>query len=62
RLITFHFLQMNDIPILDIPLGLLEEYVFSTKGSKKRDDEKLSQVLQQIILYNLKAINDKLSK
>ena len=61
RLITFHFLQMNDIPIFDIPLGLLEEYVFSTKGAKKRDDGKISQVIQQIILYNLKAINEKLS-
>ena len=61
RLITFHFLLMNDIPILDIPLGLLEEYVFSTKGAKKRDDKKLGQVLQQIILFNLKAINENLS-
>ncbi|MBI2137920.1 Fic family protein [Candidatus Woesearchaeota archaeon] len=61
RLITFHFLQMNDIPIFDIPLGLLEEYVSSTKGSKKRNDEKLSQILQQIILYNLKTINEKLA-
>jgi len=62
RLITFHFLLMNDIPILDIPLGMLEEYVFSTKGAKKRDDKKLSQVLQQIIMFNLKAINEKLSQ
>ncbi|MFH0701165.1 MAG: Fic family protein [Candidatus Woesearchaeota archaeon] len=61
RLITFHFLQMNEIPIFDIPLGLLEEYVFSTKGAKKRDDHRLSQVLQQIILYNLKTINEKLA-
>jgi len=61
RLITFHLLRTQNIPILDIPLGLLEEYVFSTKGAKKRDDNKLSQVLQQIILYNLKMINDKLS-
>ena len=53
---------MNDIPILDIPLGMLEEYVFSTKGAKKRDDKKLSQVLQQIIMFNLKAINEKLSQ
>ena len=61
RLITFQFLQMNGIPILDIPLGMLEKYVFSTKGAKKRDEQKLSQALQQIILYNLKAINEKLS-
>ena len=60
RLITFHFLQMSSIPIFDIPLGLLERYVFATKGSKKRDDKKLGQILQQIILYNLKAINEKL--
>ena len=61
RLITFHFLQMNDIPIFDIPLGLLEEYVFSTKGARRREDEKLGQVLQLIIMANLKAINEKLS-
>ncbi|HLC71404.1 MAG TPA: Fic family protein [Candidatus Nanoarchaeia archaeon] len=60
RLLTFHFLQMNEIPIFDIPLGLLEGYVFSTKGAKKRDDHRLSQVLQQIILYNLKTINEHL--
>jgi len=62
RLITFHFLQMNDIPIFDIPLGMLEEYVYSTKGARKRDDKKLSQVIQRIILYNLKTINEKLSE
>ncbi|MBU1199878.1 MAG: Fic family protein [Nanoarchaeota archaeon] len=61
RLIIFHFLLMSDIPILDIPLGLLEEYVFSTKGAKKRDDKKLSQVIQQIILFNLKMVNEQLS-
>ena len=61
RLIIFHFLQMNEIPIFDIPLGMLEEYVFSTKGANKRDDHKLCQVLQKIILYNLKTINEKLS-
>ena len=60
RLITFQFLQMNEIPIFDIPLGLLEEYIFSTKGAKKRDDHMLGQVLQQIILYNLKTINENL--
>lgn len=62
RLITFHFLQMNDIPIFDIPLGVLEEYVFSTKGSRKRDEKRLSQVLQEVILYNLKVINEKLGE
>jgi fido (protein-threonine AMPylation protein) len=61
RLIAFLFLKTKDVPVFDIPLGLLEEYVFSTKGAKKRDDKKLNQVLQQIILSNLKVINEKLS-
>ncbi len=61
RLIIFHFLQINEIPIFDIPLGLLEEYIFSTKGAKKRDDCKLRQVLQQIVLYNLKTIDESLT-
>jgi len=60
RLITFHLLQMNEIPIFDIPLGLLEEYVLATKGARKRNDKKLAQALQQIVLYNLKTINEKL--
>lgn len=61
RLITFHLLRSQDIPVFDIPLGLLEEYVFSTKGAKKREDKRLDQVIQKIILYNLKAINEQLS-
>ena len=61
RLITFHLLRIQNVPIFDIPLGLLEEYIFSTKGAKKRDDTKLNQVFQQIIIYNLKSINEKLS-
>ncbi len=60
RILLFHFLQMNNIPIFDIPLGLLEKYISCTKGAKKRDDYQLSQILQQIILYNLKTINSKL--
>ncbi len=61
RLITFHLLQSRDIPIFDIPFGLLDEYMGYTKGSKKREDEKLLQTLQKIILWNLKKINEKLS-
>jgi fido (protein-threonine AMPylation protein) len=61
RLITFHLLRLQNVPVFDIPLGLLEGYVFSTKGAKHRDDKKLSQVMQLIILSNLKAINEKLS-
>lgn len=60
RLITFHLLQLKDIPIFDIPFGLLDEYLNYTKGSKKRDDKKLFQTLQKIVLWNLKKINEKL--
>jgi fido (protein-threonine AMPylation protein) len=61
RLITFHLLQSRNIPIFDIPFGLLDEYLSYTKGSKKREDKKLFQTLQKVILWNLKKINEKLS-
>ena len=61
RLITFHVLQSKGIPILDIPFGLLDEYLNYTKGSKKRNDKKLNQNLQKIVLYNLRKINEKIS-
>ncbi len=60
RLITFHLLQSLNIPILDIPFGLLDEYLNDTKGSKKREDVKLYRTLQKIILFNLKKINERL--
>ena len=62
RLITFHLLQSLDIPILDIPFGLLDEYLNYTKGSKKKEDDKLYRTLQKIILFNLKKINEKLKE
>jgi Fic family protein len=62
RLITFHLLLSITIPIFDIPSGLLDEYMNSTKGSKSREDKKLSGTLQKIILFNLKKINKKMSE
>jgi fido (protein-threonine AMPylation protein) len=61
RLLAFHLLRIQNIPVFDIPLGLLEEYILSTKGSKKRDDHKLNQIIQRIIIYNLKTINERIS-
>ena len=61
RLITFHLLQSKDIPILDIPYGLLDEYLSYTKGSQTREDKKLLSNLQKVILFNLKKINEGLS-
>ena len=60
RLLTFYLLQSKDIPIFDIPFGLLDEYMNYTKGSKKREDQKLFQTLQKIILWNLKKINERI--
>lgn len=60
RLITFHLLQSTEIPITDIPFGLLDEYLSYTKASKRREDAKLYRTLQKIILFNLKKINKRL--
>jgi len=60
RLITFHLLHSKGIPMLDIPFGLLDEYLSYTKGSKRRNDNKLFENLQKIILFNLKKINTNL--
>jgi len=61
RLITFHLLHSKEIPILDIPFGLLDEYLNFTKGSREREDKNLFETLQRIILFNLKKINERLS-
>ena len=61
RLITFHLLHLKGIPILDIPFGLLDDYMNQTKGSKNRDDKNFAQSLGRIILFNIKKINEKLS-
>lgn len=60
RLILFHFLQSLDMPVLDMPFGLLDEYLSATKSSKKREDAMLFSTLQKIILFNLKKIIRKL--
>ncbi|MEA3329724.1 MAG: Fic family protein [Nanoarchaeota archaeon] len=60
RLLLFHLLNSKNIPILDIPFGMLNEYLDSTKASKKRIDKELTIALQKIILFNLKKINEKL--
>lgn len=60
RLLAFHILRYFKFPVLDIPLGLLEQYLSNTKGYKKRNDDNLNETLQLIILYNLKIIDEKL--
>ncbi len=60
RLLMFHILQFEGIPFLDIPFGLLDEYLIDTKRHLKRDDKKFYLHLQKIILFNLKQINAKM--
>ncbi len=60
RLVTFHILRSQGIPIMDIPLGLLEEYLSATKGAQRRNDSRLKKTLERIVLYNLKTINEQL--
>lgn len=60
RLITFHLLRSLDLPVIDIPLGLLEEYLSSTKGAVLRNDQRLRRVLELVVLYNVKLFNEHL--
>ncbi len=60
RLLVFHILHYMKIPLLFIPLGVLDQYLSNTKAYKKRNDEELAKTLQLIILYNLKVLNEKL--
>jgi fido (protein-threonine AMPylation protein) len=60
RLLTFYLLQAAGIPILDLPFGLLDEYLNYTKKSIQRVDMNLFEHLQKVILYNLKIINERI--
>ncbi len=60
RLLTLYLLQVEGLPILDLPLGLLDEYMNLTKKSSQRIDKDLYAHLQKIILWNLKMINREL--
>lgn len=60
RLLTFYLLQSEGLPVIDLPLGLLDEYMNCTKGAVQREDTRLYEHLQKVILFNLKTINDKI--
>ncbi len=57
RLLMFHILQFQGIPFLDIPFGLLDEYMINTKKHLKRNDKVFFEHLQKIMLFNLKQVN-----
>jgi len=58
RLLMLHLLRMYGIPILDLPLGYFDLYMDLTKRSIKRDDNSFKYLIEEIILMNLKKINN----
>ncbi len=59
RLLMLHILRSHDIPILDLPVGYFDLYLDLTKRSTKRDDKAFQQLIEEIILMDLKKLNNK---
>jgi len=62
RLLMLHILRMHRLPVLDLPLGYFDSYLDLTKRSRKRDDERFSLLVEEIVLTNLKNLNNTLLK
>jgi Fic family protein len=60
RLLMLHILRMHGLPVMELPLGYFDSYLDLTKRSRKRDDAALSNLVQEIVLTNLKNINNAL--
>src|SRR3989339_596130 len=58
RLLMLHILRAHKLPVLDLPLGYFDSYLNLTKRSKKRDDERFSMLVEEIVLTNLKNLNN----
>ena len=61
RLLMLHILRMHHLPILELPLGYFDSYLDLTKRSRKRDDEKFMYLVEEIVLTNLKNVNNALN-
>ena len=57
RLLMLHILRANDIPVLDLPIGYFDLYLYLTKRSKYRDDEAFMQIVEEITFFSLKRLN-----
>ncbi|MDQ7823476.1 MAG: Fic family protein [Candidatus Eremiobacteraeota bacterium] len=51
RLVMDHFFRENNAPIYEIPVSYISRYSAITKGSKRRDDNQLFELLKEIFLY-----------
>ncbi len=58
RLLMVHILRMNGIPVLDFPLGYFDQYMDLTKRSKSRDDLAFEYLIQELILMDLRRLNE----
>lgn len=58
RLLMLHILRMHNIPVLELPIGYFDAYMDLTKRSEKRDDERFKYLVEEIVLTNLKNLNN----
>jgi len=61
RLLMLHILRAYNLPILELPLGYFDSYLDLTKRSKKRDDKQFTYLIEEIVLTNLKNLNNTLN-
>lgn len=61
RLLMLHILRSSGLPMLDLPLGYYDIYMDLTKRSKERDDEAFRYIIEEMVYFSLKRINDDLS-
>ncbi len=57
RLLMLNLLRMHKMPLISLPLGYFDLYLNLTKRSKKRDDQSLKYLIEEITLMELKRIN-----
>ena len=55
RLVLEHFCYQNRLPNYEIPMAYISRYTQLTKGAKKRDDNKLFELLKEIFLFLINA-------
>lgn len=54
RIVLEHFFNQNRLPNYEIPPAYISRYTQYTKGSKKREDDKLFNLFKEIFLYQLR--------
>jgi prophage maintenance system killer protein len=58
RLLMLHILRINDIPILELPLGYFDLYLDLTKRSLKRDDQSFKYLIEEMVFMGLRKANE----